>query len=79
LNAGRKEFIQFLFISVSSAAELQSHMYVAKDQGYMNGETFDGIYQQAEKTSKMISRLITYLRANEEKFKQKKKTNRPTQ
>jgi four helix bundle protein len=28
VRRSNKEFIQFLFISVSSAAELQSHMYV---------------------------------------------------
>jgi len=30
-----KEFIQFLFIAMSSAAEVQSHLYVALDQGYI--------------------------------------------
>ena len=29
-----KEFIQFLFISKSSAAEVQSQLYVALDQNY---------------------------------------------
>jgi four helix bundle protein len=32
---GDKEFIQFLFIAKSSAAEVQSHLYVALDQGYL--------------------------------------------
>lgn len=57
-----REFSQFLFISVSSAAELQSHMYVTLDQHYIGRETFGEIYQKAEKTSKIISGLITYLR-----------------
>ncbi len=30
---GDKEFGQFLFVAKSSAAELQSHAYVALDQG----------------------------------------------
>ncbi len=67
-----KEFIQYLFISLSSSAELQSHMYAALDQQYVTKNIFDGIYQQADKTSKMISGLITYLRNNEARFKQKK-------
>jgi four helix bundle protein len=57
-----KEFGQFLFIAMSSAAETQSHLYVAVDQEYLSHESFDQIYAQAEKTSKIISGLIKYLR-----------------
>ncbi|RPI76698.1 MAG: four helix bundle protein [Desulfobacteraceae bacterium] len=56
-----KEFSQFLFIAKSSAAEVQSHLYVALDQGYINQEEFEEIYMQAEKVSKMISGFIKYL------------------
>lgn len=79
VRRSNREFIQFLFISVSSAAELQSHMYAALDQHYVTRDIFDGIYQQADKTSKMISGLITYLRNNEAPFKQRKqeKPKRP--
>jgi four helix bundle protein len=72
VRRSNREFIQFLFISISSAAELQSHMYVAMDQHFVSKETFDNIYQQAEKIAKMISGLITYLRFNENKYKQEK-------
>jgi len=74
VRRSNKEFTQFLFISVSSAAELQSHLYIASDQSYITNETFDNIYQQADKTSKMISGLITYLINNEKKYKQTRKT-----
>jgi four helix bundle protein len=57
-----REFVQFLFIAMSSAAEVQSHLYIAVDQGYLSKETFDSIYGQADKTSKIISGLIKYLR-----------------
>ncbi len=72
VRRSHREFTQFLFISVSSSAELQSHMYVAHDQEYITREAFDSIYGQAEKTSKMISGLITYLLNNQKIFKQKK-------
>jgi len=72
VRRSNKEFTQFLFISVSSAAELQSHMYVALDQNYITNGAFEKIYQQAEKTSKMISGLITYLLNNQRQFKQNK-------
>ena len=57
-----KELVQYLFIAMSSAAEVQSHLYVAVDQGYLSKETFDSIYAQAGKTSRIISGLIKYLR-----------------
>ena len=57
-----KEFVQFLFVAMASAAEIQSHLYVAVDQGYLLHETFDSIYAQAGKTSRIISGLIKYLR-----------------
>lgn len=57
-----KEFVQFLFVAMASAAEVQSHLYVGVDQGYLSQETFDAIYAQAEKTSRIISGLIKYLR-----------------
>ena len=57
-----KEFIQFLFVAMSSAAEVQSHLYIALDQRYINQEEFDKVYDQADKTSRMISNLIKYLR-----------------
>jgi four helix bundle protein len=58
-----KEFIQFLFISKSSASEIQSQLYVALDQSYIDHEAFEKIYAQAEKISKMISGFIKYLRS----------------
>ncbi len=57
-----KEFIQFLFISKSSAAEIQSQLYIALDQNYIDEATFDIIYEQAEKVSKLNSGFIKYLR-----------------
>ena len=56
-----KEFAQFLFISKSSAAEVQSQLYVALDQNYISEDTFEKIYAQADKVSKMNSNFIKYL------------------
>lgn len=65
-----KEFIQYLFISKSSAAEVQSQLYVALDQKYITKEAFEEIYQQADKVSKMNSGFIKYLNSQ---------PNKPTQ
>ena len=56
-----KEFTQFLFVSKSSAAEVQSQLYVALDQKYITQETFNNIYNQAELVSKLDSGFINYL------------------
>ena len=64
-----KEFIQYLFISKSSAAEVQSHLYVALDQKFITEENFKNIYDQAEKVSKMDSGFIKYLRSQLKKPK----------
>jgi four helix bundle protein len=64
-----KEFIQYLFISKSSAAEVQSHLYVALDQNYIKEDEFNKIYSQAEKVSKIDSGFIKYLKSNLNKKK----------
>jgi len=69
-----KEFIQYLFVSLSSAAELQSHFYTALDQKFVSQDTFDRIYQQADKVAKMDSNLISYLRECDKKYAITKKT-----
>ena len=66
-----KEFIQFLFISKSSAAEVQNQIYVALDQNYITQDVFDKIYNQAELISKMESGFIKYLYSQ---FKKPKKS-----
>jgi len=68
-----REFIQFLFISKSSATEVQSEAYVALDQKYISQGVFQNIYNQAEKVSKLDSGLITYLLENERKRKKPNK------
>jgi len=59
-----KEFCQFLFIAKSSASELQSHAYVALDQGYIGKADFEKLYDSLDHTSRMISNLIKYLTAH---------------
>lgn len=56
-----KEFIQFLYISKSSASEVQSQLYVALDRGYISNEDFNSLYNQADIVSRMDSNFIKYL------------------
>jgi four helix bundle protein len=67
VRRSNKEFMQFLFIAMSSAAEVQSHLYIAVDQGYVSKETFESIYKQADRTARITSGLIKYLRSKQTK------------
>ena len=57
-----KEFVQYLFIAKSSAAEVQSHLYIALDQRYIEQNQFDSLFHSLEKIQKQISNLIKYLK-----------------
>ena len=76
-----KEFIQFLFIAKSSAAEVQSQLYVALDQGYLTQERFEDVYQHAESVSKLTSGFIKYLKTtlNQNKLPKIKTKTQQTQ
>ncbi len=58
---GVKEFMKFLYISKASASEVQSILYAAMDQGYLNDVVFKKIYGQADKVSQIDSGFIKYL------------------
>lgn len=67
-----REFVQFLFVAMASAAEVQSHLYVAVDQHYLAQEKFDSIYAQAAKTSRIISGLIKHLRKTDQRSRRER-------
>lgn len=58
----KKEFAYFLNIAHGSAAELQSHLYIALDLGYIDKDSFNHLYVETEEISKMILGLQNYLR-----------------
>jgi four helix bundle protein len=55
------EFIRFLRYARRSASEVQSHLYVALDQGYVTQAEFDALYQAALETRRLIGGFIRYL------------------
>lgn len=56
-----KDFANFLVIAHGSAAETQSHLYVALDLEYINQEQFTEIYTKLDETSKMTMALCQHL------------------
>jgi four helix bundle protein len=68
-----KEFIQFLFIAKGSTAEVQSQLYVALDQGYINQERFNELYSKSDEVARLLSGFIQYLLKAE---RQNQKTQR---
>lgn len=59
------EFANFLNIARGSAAEVQSHLYIALGLNYINQKDFDELYQTLTEISRMTLSLAQYLRAND--------------
>lgn len=61
-RSGTGEFVQFLAMAKGSVGEVVSHIYVAKDQGYLSREDFDRLFVLSTETARMIAGLMKYLR-----------------
>jgi hypothetical protein len=74
-----KELVQSLFIiAKGSAAEVQSHLCVALDQGYIDGEDFGQLYSKSDEVSRLTSGFIQYLLSKDKgKPSQLDKSNKP--
>lgn len=57
-----KEFANFLNIAHASVAEVQSHLYIALDQKYIDKTIFNKLYDECTEISKMILGFQNYLR-----------------
>ena len=57
-----REFANFLNIAIASATEVQSHLYVAIDQAYLNQTRFDSLYELAAEVIRMSKTLAQRLR-----------------
>ena len=61
------EFVRFLNYAYRSATEVQSHLYVARDQEYLDEDTFAGVYDQATTVKKLLNGFIHYLSKRSDK------------
>lgn len=56
-----REFANFLVIAHGSAAETQSHLYIALDLKYIDQDVFDAIYHLLDEVSRMTMGLCKHL------------------
>jgi four helix bundle protein len=59
---GKTEFIRYLTIAQASTVEVQSHLYVALDLGYVAQADFKRLYARTEDVRKLIGGFIHYLK-----------------
>lgn len=57
----KKEFIRFLNISQSSAAEVKSRLYLITDLNYIKEKKLTDLHQQVDSTRRLTRGLIKYL------------------
>ena len=57
------DFASFLVQAHASAADVQSHLYVALDLGYIVKDEFTEVYQLMDEVSKMTMALAQHLRS----------------
>jgi four helix bundle protein len=57
------EFARFLGYAKRSCTEVQSELYVALDQGYIDTETFTRLYQMAGECRAAIKGFLAYLKS----------------
>ena len=60
---GKTEFSRYLTIAKASCAELQSHLYIASDLGYLDPDQFKQMFAVATRTEILIAGMIRHLQA----------------
>ena len=63
-SGSNKEFIRFLGYALRSATEVQSHLYVALDEGYLDQEKFNMLFALTTKCKNLVSGFSRYLRSH---------------
>lgn len=61
-RSGTGEFVQFLSMAKGSAGEVESHLCVAFDLGYLDKLDFDRLSTTTARIGRLIGALMQYLR-----------------
>ena len=64
-------FIRYLGVAKASAGEVRAQSYVANDVKYLSDEQFAQLFDIAEKSSRQLSRFISYLEAQPNTYRVK--------
>ncbi len=59
-----REFIKFLNYALRSATEVQSHLYIALDQRYIDQQQFESLYDLSVTVKSLIAGFLRYLRSS---------------
>lgn len=59
-----KDFLRFLYISLGSIFEMQTHLEIAKNIIYINEEEFNNLYEDSREIERMLASLIKKLKDN---------------
>ncbi len=57
----RKEYIQFLFVSKGSLGEVETHLLLAKDLGYLSDKEYSAIESKRSEVARLLIGLIKSL------------------
>jgi four helix bundle protein len=57
----RREYLQFLYISLSSSAELSYYIGLAKKLEYLDGKRYEELRAKSQEALKTLQGLISYL------------------
>ena len=60
---GDAEFARFLYIAMGSASELECHLLLARDLGFMPAATAQSLESNVSEVKRMLSSLILKLKA----------------
>lgn len=66
---GDAELARFLRIAMGSANELEYHLILARDLGYLSPESYESSASSASEVKRMLSGLLTRLKADSSKLK----------
>lgn len=56
-RGSRKDFSRFIEIAYGSLMEIVSHIRIARDQSFLNGEDYERLYSSAQQLARMLSGL----------------------
>ncbi|MEK7850693.1 MAG: four helix bundle protein [Deltaproteobacteria bacterium] len=57
----RNEYLQFLYIAMSSFAELNDYIRFTKELEYVDAKTYEGLWANAQESLRTLQGLISYI------------------